>query len=84
MFVEIVKINNDSNVHHFVLLKQQSKQKLSNAFMARENMLFLSYLGSSALEFLWQTKEKSLKTTCQQKISQARYNWITGYVELEL
>ena len=52
MFVEIVKINNHSNIHHFFLLKQQSKQKLSNAFMARENMLFLSYLGSSALEFL--------------------------------
>ena len=52
MFVEIVKINNHSNIHHFVLLKQQSKQKLSDAFMARKNTLFLSYLGSSALEFL--------------------------------
>ena len=56
MFVEIVKINNDSNIHDFVLLKQQSKQKLSNAFMARENMLFLSYLGSSALEIFMTRK----------------------------
>ena len=58
MFVEIVKINNHSNIHHFVLLKQQSKQKLSNAFMARENTLFLSYLGSSALEFLTDESKK--------------------------
>ena len=38
MFIEIVKINNDSNIHHFVLLKQQSKQKLSNTFMFENNL----------------------------------------------
>ena len=31
MFIEIVKINNDSSTHHSVLIKQQSKQKLPNA-----------------------------------------------------
>ena len=67
MFVEIVKINNDSNVHHFVLLKQQSKQKLSNAFMARENMLFLSYLGSSALEIFMTDESKKFENNLSTK-----------------
>ena len=31
MLIEIVKINNDLSTHHSVLIKQQSKQKLSNA-----------------------------------------------------
>ena len=67
MFVEIVKINNDSNIHHFVLLKQQSKQKLSNAFMARENMLFLSYLGSSALEIFMTDESKKFENNLSTK-----------------
>ena len=67
MFIEIVKINNDSNIHHFVLLKQQSKQKLSNAFMARENMLFLSYLGSSALEIFMTDESKKFENNLSTK-----------------
>ena len=67
MFLEIVKINNDSNIHHFVLLKQQSKQKLSNAFMARENMLFLSYLGSSALEIFMTDESKRFENNLSTK-----------------
>ena len=67
MFVEIVKINNHSNIHHFFLLKQQSKQKLSNAFMARENMLFLSYLGSSALEFFMTDESKKFENNLSTK-----------------
>ena len=67
MFVEIVKINNDSNIHHFVLLKQQSKQKLSDAFMARENMLFLSYLGSSALEIFMTDESKKFENNLSTK-----------------
>ena len=67
MFVEIVKINNDSNIHHFVLLKQQSKQKLSNAFMARENMLFLYYLGSSALEIFMTDESKKFENNLSTK-----------------
>lgn len=67
MFVEIVKINNDSNIHDFVLLKQQSKQKLSNAFMARENMLFLSYLGSSALEIFMTDESKKFENNLSTK-----------------
>ena len=67
MFVEIVKINNDSNRHHFVLLKQQSKEKLSNAFMARENMLFLSYLGSSALEIFMTDESKTFENNLSTK-----------------
>ena len=67
MFIEIVKINNDSNIHHFVLLKQQSKQKLSNAFMARENMLFLSYLGSSALEIFMTDERKKFENNLSTK-----------------
>lgn len=67
MFIEIVKINNDSKTHHFVLLKQQSKQKLSNAFMARENMLFLSYLGSSALEIFMTDESKKFENNLSTK-----------------
>ena len=67
MFVEIVKIINHSNIHHFVLLKQQSKQKLSNAFMARENMLFLSYLGSSALEIFMTDESKKFENNLSTK-----------------
>ena len=67
MFIEIVKINNDSNIHHFVLLKQQSKQKLSNVFMARENMLFLSYLGSSALEIFMTDESKKFENNLSTK-----------------
>ena len=67
MFIEIVKINNDSNIHHFVLLKQQSKQKLSNAFIARENMLFLSYLGSSALEIFMTDESKKFENNLSTK-----------------
>ena len=67
MFVEIVKINNDSNRHHFVLLKQQSKEKLSNAFMARENMLFLSFLGSSALEIFMTDESKKFEKNLSTK-----------------
>ena len=67
MFLEIVKINNHSNIHHFVLLKQQSKQKLSNAFMARENMLFLSYLGSSALEIFMTDESKKFENNLSTK-----------------
>ena len=67
MFVEIVNINNDSNIHDFVLLKQQSKQKLSNAFMARENMLFLSYLGSSALEIFITDESKKFENNLSTK-----------------
>ena len=67
MFVEIVKINNDSNRHHFVLLKQQSKEKLSNAFMAREHMLFLSFLGSSALEIFMTDESKKFEKNLSTK-----------------
>ena len=67
MFVEIVKINNHSNIHHFVLLKKQSKQKLSDAFMARENMLFLSYLGSSALEIFMTDESKKFENNLSTK-----------------
>ena len=67
MFIEIVKINNDSNIHHFVLLKQQSRQKLSNAFMARENILFLSYLGSSALEIFMTDESKKCENNSSTK-----------------
>ena len=67
MFVEIVKINNDSNIHHFVLLKQQSKQKLSNAFMVRGNMLFLSCLGSSALDIFMTDESKKFENNLSTK-----------------
>ena len=67
MFIEIVKINNDSKINHFVLLKQQSKQKLSNAFIARENMLFLSYLGSSALEIFMTDESKKFENNLSTK-----------------
>ena len=40
MLIEIVKITNDSNTHHSVLIKQQSEQKLS-----KKNVLFISCLG---------------------------------------
>ena len=67
MFVEIVQINNDSNTHHSVLLKQQSKQKLSNVFRARENVLFLSYLGSSALEIFMTGESKKFENNLSTK-----------------
>ena len=66
MFVKIVK-NNDSNTHHSFLLKQQSKQKLSNAFRARENVLFLSYLGSSALEIFMTGESKKFENKLSVK-----------------
>ena len=58
MFVEIVKIINHSNIHHFVLLKQQSKQKLSILFRVVRIRIFMTD-ESKKFENNLSTKDKS-------------------------
>ena len=64
MLIEIVKITNDSNTHHSVLIKQQSEQKLS-----KKNVLFISSLGwsSSALEIFMTDEFKKFENNSSTK-----------------
>ena len=64
MLIEIVKITNDSNTHHSVLIKQQSEQKLS-----KKNVLFISCLGwsSSALEIFMTDEFKKFENNSSTK-----------------